>query len=142
MLPHHPHVLKESVLSVSSDDRMEELRQLLCQREQTLKAEVQAKRGRPFSELIDLDRVGDEADEAAAISLSDLRVLEADRDLGELRAISAALRRVSDGTYGYCGDCGDEISLERLAAHPSAARCVECQRKHERIYWGGRAAGL
>lgn len=121
---------------------MEELRQLLCQREQTLKAEVEAKRGRPFSELIDLDRVGDEADEAAAISLSDLRVLEADRDLGELRAISAALRRVSDGTYGYCGDCGDEISLERLAAHPSAARCVECQRKHERIYWGGRAAGL
>jgi RNA polymerase-binding protein DksA len=119
---------------------MEELRQLLHARERALKAEVEAKRGRPFSEMIDLDRVGDEADEAAAVTLSDLRVLEADRDLGELRAVSAALRRLSDGTYGYCGDCGDEISLERLAAHPSAARCVECQRKHERLYWPGRTA--
>ncbi len=127
-------------MSVSSDDRMEELRQLLLARERALKAEVEAKRGRPFSELIDLDRVGDEADEAAAMTLSDLRVLEADRDLGELRAITAALRRVSEGTYGYCGDCGDEISLERLAAHPSAARCVECQRKHERLYGTGRTA--
>jgi RNA polymerase-binding protein DksA len=113
---------------------MEELRQRLFARERALKAEVAAKRGRPFSELIDLDRVGDEADEAAAMTLSDLRVLEADRDLGELRAITAALRRVNDGTYGYCADCGDEISVERLAAHPSAARCVQCQSKHERLY--------
>jgi RNA polymerase-binding protein DksA len=127
-------------LSVSSEDRLEELRQLLCARERVLKEAMAAKRDRPFSELIDLDRVGDEADEAAAVTLSDLRVLEADRDLGELRAITAALRRVSDGTYGYCGDCGDEISLERLAAHPSAARCIQCQSKHERLYGKGRAA--
>lgn len=43
-----------------------------------------------------------------------------------LDAIDAALRRVADGTYGRCESCGQPIAAERLAARPTATRCVAC----------------
>jgi RNA polymerase-binding protein DksA len=59
---------------------------------------------------------------------------ELERDAEELRAIEAAWRRLNDGTYGLCTDCGAEVGFERLHAEPEAARCVECQRRHEQTY--------
>lgn len=47
-------------------------------------------------------------------------------DLRELKAIDAALRRLDDGTYGMCVNCGDAISEERLRAVPTAALCRGC----------------
>jgi DnaK suppressor protein len=43
-----------------------------------------------------------------------------------LDAIDAALQRVQDGTYGRCESCGRPIAPERLAARPTATRCVAC----------------
>jgi DnaK suppressor protein len=43
-----------------------------------------------------------------------------------LRAIDAALRRIEDGTYGICANCGRPISLGRLEARPYTALCIEC----------------
>ncbi|MGQ4277556.1 TraR/DksA family transcriptional regulator [Pseudidiomarina sp. E22-M8] len=40
---------------------------------------------------------------------------------------SAALERIRKGEYGYCIECGDEISAARLAAKPDVALCVDCQ---------------
>ena len=54
--------------------------------------------------------------------------------MGELNEIEAARRRLDDGSYGICTDCGAEIGFERLHAEPAAARCVECQRRHEKTY--------
>jgi DnaK suppressor protein len=45
--------------------------------------------------------------------------------------IRAALKRIDDGTYGTCTDCGAQISEARLTVRPEAARCVECQAKAE-----------
>jgi RNA polymerase-binding transcription factor DksA len=59
---------------------------------------------------------------------------ELERDAEELRAIEAAWQRANDGTYGVCIDCGAEIGFERLHAEPEAARCLECQRRHEQTY--------
>lgn len=56
------------------------------------------------------------------------------RDHAELQAIDAALRRLADGSYGVCTDCGGEVDLERLRAEPEAARCIDCQRRHEKTY--------
>jgi RNA polymerase-binding transcription factor DksA len=56
------------------------------------------------------------------------------RDSEELRAIESACRRLADGTYGVCVDCGAEIGFERLHAEPEAPRCLECQVRHERTY--------
>jgi RNA polymerase-binding protein DksA len=121
---------------------VERLKQLLRGRERVLNQEIREKRERPFAELNDLEHVGDEADEASAITLADLRVLEADRDEAELRDIGAALKRLDEGTYGYCGDCGDEIATKRLTAQPTATRCLACQSKHERLYWHRGGARL
>ena len=43
-----------------------------------------------------------------------------------IRDIQAALLRIEDGTYGICGQCGEEISAGRLQAVPEATRCVNC----------------
>ena len=46
--------------------------------------------------------------------------------------IDEALRRVSDGSYGYCEETGDPIGVERLEARPIATLTVEAQERHER----------
>ena len=53
----------------------------------------------------------------------------AERLLGE---IDAALKRIEDGTYGSCTNCGGQIPEERLEALPWATLCIECQRDQER----------
>lgn len=44
----------------------------------------------------------------------------------EIRAIEAALKRIEDGTFGFCTICGDELSPERLDLVPYAALCRDC----------------
>ena len=48
-----------------------------------------------------------------------------------LAEIDAALRRIEDGTYGQCTNCGKQISPERLEARPWATLCIDCQRQRE-----------
>jgi RNA polymerase-binding protein DksA len=52
-----------------------------------------------------------------------------ERLLGE---IDAALKRIEDGTYGTCVNCGAQIPPERLEAMPWATLCIDCKRKEER----------
>jgi RNA polymerase-binding protein DksA len=48
-----------------------------------------------------------------------------------LAAIDAALKRIEDGTYGTCTNCGKQIAEERLEALPWATLCIDCQRDRE-----------
>ena len=48
-----------------------------------------------------------------------------------LTKINEALNRLDEGTYGYCADCGGEISEQRLRALPFAVRCKECEESRE-----------
>ena len=50
----------------------------------------------------------------------------------ELARTVAALRRVEDGTYGLCADCGEAIDERRLRALPATPFCTPCQARHER----------
>jgi DnaK suppressor protein len=59
-----------------------------------------------------------------------------DRDLGELGSVSAALRRLKEGPFGLCADCGDEIAFDRLKVEPWALRCVSCEARRERAARG------
>ena len=73
--------------------------------------------------------------------LADRATSETDRAL-ELRArdrqrklvskIDAAIARIDDGSYGYCEDTGEPISLKRLDARPIATMSLEAQERHER----------
>lgn len=49
-----------------------------------------------------------------------------------LADIDAALKRIEDGTYGTCTNCGKPIAPERLEARPWATLCIDCQREQER----------
>lgn len=48
-----------------------------------------------------------------------------------LDAVRMALRRIDEGTFGQCVDCGGSIGDERLDALPHTARCIECERRVE-----------
>ncbi len=47
----------------------------------------------------------------------------------ELKAVKSALKRIEDGTYGVCQQCGGEIDKGRLLAYPAANRCVKCSKR-------------
>lgn len=49
-----------------------------------------------------------------------------------LADIDAALKRIDDGTFGVCTNCGKQIPEERLEARPYATLCIDCQRQQER----------
>jgi DnaK suppressor protein len=77
---------------------------------------------------------GDAGDESMANALSDFNVARVDRQVQGIRDIEAAFRRVKDGEYGVCTDCGDDIGFNRLQAYPTAKRCIICQQKREQEY--------
>ena len=60
-----------------------------------------------------------------------LRQLSTHKDT--LRKIDEALRKLDEGTYGICEDCGEEISEERLKILPFAIYCTDCQERREQI---------
>jgi RNA polymerase-binding transcription factor DksA len=76
----------------------------------------------------------DSGDEALASLVADLGNADLARDVDELRGLEAARRRIADGNYGVCADCGGDIPVERLHANPAAARCAGCQARHEKTY--------
>ena len=62
----------------------------------------------------------------------ELELILDDRESAELAAISAALKRIDDGSYGVCVDCGSAIPTARLLAAPETLRCIVCQSQLER----------
>ena len=55
-----------------------------------------------------------------------------DRERKLINKIDAALRRIDEGTYGYCEETGEPISLKRLEARPVATLSIEAQEMHEK----------
>lgn len=76
--------------------------------------------------------VGDFKDAAAEESIASIDNAQAAHAALELAQVQAALRRLADGTYGECVDCGDPIDLRRLNALPATPYCAPCQSVHER----------
>ena len=72
-----------------------------------------------------VDRASSESDRAL-----ELRTRDRQRKL--ISKIDDALRRIEDGSYGYCEDTGEPIGLGRLEARPTATLSVEAQERHER----------
>ena len=56
-----------------------------------------------------------------------------DRARKLISKINDALKRIEDGTYGYCEETGEPIGLERLEARPVATLSIEAQERHERM---------
>ncbi len=76
--------------------------------------------------------IPDIADRASAETDRALELRTRDRQRKLIAKIDAALRRIDDGTYGYCESTGDPISLKRLDARPIATLSLAAQERHER----------
>jgi len=80
-------------------------------------------------ENINLPDVADRASSEADRSI-ELRARDRQRKL--IAKIDSALQRLDDGTYGYCEETGEPISIKRLDARPIATLSLEAQERHER----------
>ena len=74
----------------------------------------------------------DMADRASYESDRALELRTRDRQRKLISKIDAALKRIEDGTYGYCEETGDPIGIARLDARPIATLSLEAQEMHER----------
>lgn len=74
----------------------------------------------------------DPNDRATQESEFSLELRTRDRERKLIRKIDEAIKRIDDGTYGYCNETGEEIGIKRLEARPVATLCVEAQERRER----------
>ena len=74
----------------------------------------------------------DVADRASSESDRSIELRARDRQRKLVAKIDQALARIEDGSYGYCEDTGEPISLQRLDARPIATLSLEAQERHER----------
>ena len=74
----------------------------------------------------------DLADRAATESERQLELRTRDRQRKLISKIDEALQRLEDGSYGFCEETGEPISLKRLDARPIATLSIEAQERHER----------
>jgi len=125
-------------------EQTQELQRAVEQRRAALLAEVTRDLSKMREDrLADLaGPVGDPGDESVASVISDLDQADATRDISELRMLDAARKRMVDGSYGMCSNCGQEIGFARLQANPAAERCIACQTQFEKTHAGNAGATL
>ena len=80
----------------------------------------------------EIENHADIADRASSETDRAIELRARDRQRKLISKIDAALARIDEGTYGYCEETGEPISLKRLAARPIATLSIEAQERHER----------
>lgn len=100
-------------------------RALILSRLEELEAEDSL--GRAGQSVVSLDQqaVGRLSRQDALLSQSMAKATQARRD-AQRRRLHAAIARLEDGEFGYCEDCGEEISPKRLELDPTVPRCISC----------------
>lgn len=73
------------------------------------------------------DEPGDAVDVGTNLAESDRAASMLEAAQGRQMRVLEALRRIDEGTYGICVDCGAQVAASRLEAKPEAARCLNCQ---------------
>lgn len=76
--------------------------------------------------------LSDETDLASSLIQQQLSCTIRDREFAKLRRIDMALEKISDGSYGHCEDCEEEISFKRLENQPWAELCITHAEEKER----------
>ncbi|MCB2055046.1 MAG: RNA polymerase-binding protein DksA [Geminicoccaceae bacterium] len=77
-------------------------------------------------------RLPDASDWATADAQRNFELRTRDRERKLLNKIGAALKRIEDGTYGFCEETAEPIGVRRLEARPIATLSIEAQERHER----------
>ena len=74
----------------------------------------------------------DIVDQASSYTDKNVEMKAINRQIKLISKIDQALKRIQDGTYGYCTETGEPIGLKRLMARPVAELCIAAQEKHEK----------
>ena len=114
-------------------DRYAELKRILEERRREIMSEVQGKIRDVRSEGANSPTHGvlDAAETSEADIQDDIEFALIQMKAETLNKIDEALRRLEEGTFGYCFECGEEISERRLRALPFAVRCKDCEEARE-----------
>jgi DnaK suppressor protein len=114
-------------------ERYAELRHILEERRREILSQVQEKMRdvRAEGALGDGQGVLDAAETSEADIQDDIEFALIQMKTETLHKIEEALTRLDEGTYGYCFECGDEVSERRLRALPFAVRCKDCEEARE-----------
>ncbi|HET7341491.1 MAG TPA: TraR/DksA family transcriptional regulator [Methylomirabilota bacterium] len=113
---------------------MKELRRRLERERQAAAARLRQMGGQITLEEVatPADSVWDEADHIQASEQREMGLMSRERLVERIARLTAALKRIEDGSYGTCVECGKSIGQPRLKAIPEVATCVACQEKIER----------
>ena len=84
------------------------------------------------SSLDDNSTSADIVDQASSYTEKNVEMRAINRQIKLISKIDAALKRIKDGTYGFCEDTAEPIGLKRLMARPVATLCIAAQEKHEK----------
>lgn len=104
-------------------------KRVLLQKEKELSAEIQRLRGEAGGP--EGTEVGDEMDAAVSDEERATALEESSIEWRTLQQVRDALKRIEDGTFGKCIDCGRAIQPARLEAVPWTPYCLEDQQKHD-----------
>ncbi len=84
------------------------------------------------SNLVDNISSPDVVDQATSYTEKNVEMRTVNRQIKLVSKIDSALKRLRDGTYGFCEETGEPIGLKRLIARPIATLCIAAQESHER----------
>ena len=74
----------------------------------------------------------DIVDQASSYTDKNVEMKAINRQIKLISKIDQALKKIQDGTYGFCEETGEPIGIKRLMARPVAALCIAAQEKHEK----------
>jgi DnaK suppressor protein len=123
-----PYILKRGEQYMSKE-QTEHFRQILLSWKRDLMEEVDRTVTHMKDEAANFPDPNDRATQEEEFSL-ELRTRDRERKL--IRKIDDALKRIEDGSYGYCLETGEEIGIKRLEARPVATLSIEAQERRER----------
>ena len=83
------------------------------------------------SSMDDNSTSADIVDQASSYTEKNVEMRAINRQIKLISKIDSALKRIKDGTYGFCEDTGEPIGLKRLMARPVATLSIAAQEKHE-----------
>ncbi len=117
----------------SRGSRYDELRRMLDDRRQQILSEVHGKirDARAEGSWSQKHEVLDQGESSEADIQEDIEFALIQMKAETLNRINEALNRLEEGTYGFCFECGDEITEARLRALPFAVRCKDCEEARE-----------
>ena len=84
------------------------------------------------SSLDDNSASADIVDQASSYTEKNVEMKSINRQIKLISKINQAIKKIENGTYGFCKETGDPIGIKRLIARPVATLCIAAQEKHEK----------